>query len=166
MRLTAGKVRQHGALAQLAARLIWDQEATGSNPACSTTGKPEHNFSPFFDGKETNHVRFDLRQSISTQAAYQTFWNGSRKLFVNLTSAAGSDSLVHKWIPIVKTNHSPIKGGNLMAQEYEAPNKRQKQLIKKRGLNPENYVVLRELNYALFLIDKRFKTIKVIDKRS
>jgi hypothetical protein len=59
-----------------------------------------------------------------------------------------------------------MKGGNLMAQEYAVPNKRQKQLIKKRGLNPENYVVLRELNYALFLIDKRFKTIKVIDKRS
>ena len=33
-------------------------------------------------------------------------------------------------------------------------------------LNPDDYVVLKELNYSLFLIDKRFKTIKVINKRS
>jgi hypothetical protein len=56
---------------------------------------------PFFDGKEKNHARFDLRQSISTQAAYQIFRDSSRKLFVNLTSAAGSDSLVHQWLQVV-----------------------------------------------------------------
>ena len=94
--VTAGRDRQHGALAQLAARMIWDQEAAGSSPACSTTGKPGIIFQPFFDGKETNHVRFDLRQSISTQTAYQ-IRKGIRYLSINLTSAAGSDALVHQW---------------------------------------------------------------------
>lgn len=51
-------------------------------------------------------------------------------------------------------------------QKNDAPNKRQKELIKSRGLNPEHYKVLRELNYSLFLIDVRTKTIKILDKRS
>ena len=51
-------------------------------------------------------------------------------------------------------------------QKNATPNKRQRDLIKKRGLNPDNYTVLRELNYSLFLIDRRDKTIKILDKRS
>ena len=33
-----GGIRGYGAVAQLAARVIWDHEAAGSNPVCSTTG--------------------------------------------------------------------------------------------------------------------------------
>ena len=51
-------------------------------------------------------------------------------------------------------------------QEYAKPNARQKQLIRRRGLNPANYTVLKELNYSLFIIDRRDKTIKILDKRS
>lgn len=51
-------------------------------------------------------------------------------------------------------------------QKNATPNKNQKVLIKKRGLDPDNYTVLKELNYSLFLIDRRNKTIKVLDKRS
>ena len=51
-------------------------------------------------------------------------------------------------------------------QKNATPNKNQKVLIKKRGLDPDNYTVLKELNYSLFLIDRRDKTIKVLDKRS
>lgn len=53
-----------------------------------------------------------------------------------------------------------------MAQKNAKPNKNQKRLIESRGLIPENYTVLKELNYALFLIDKRDGTIKIINKRS
>lgn len=53
-----------------------------------------------------------------------------------------------------------------MAQKNATPNRRQKDMIKKRGLDPANYTVLKELNYSLFLIDRRDKTIKIIDKRS
>jgi len=53
-----------------------------------------------------------------------------------------------------------------MVQKNATPNKRQKALIKSRGLNPDDYTVLKELNYSLFLIDRRYKTIKIIDKRS
>ena len=51
-------------------------------------------------------------------------------------------------------------------QKNATPNKNQKVLIKKRGLDPDNYTVLKELNYSLFLIDRRDKTIKILDKRS
>lgn len=51
-------------------------------------------------------------------------------------------------------------------QKNATPNKRQCDLIKKRGMNQDNYTVLRELNYSLFLIDRRDKTIKILDKRS
>ena len=53
-----------------------------------------------------------------------------------------------------------------MAQKNATPNKNQKRLIISRGLNPDNYTVLKELNYSLFLIDRRDKTIKIINKRS
>ena len=53
-----------------------------------------------------------------------------------------------------------------MAQKNATPNKKQKVLIRRRGRNPDNYTVLKELNYSLFLIDKRDKSIKIIEKRS
>ena len=53
-----------------------------------------------------------------------------------------------------------------MAKNNATPNKNQKVLIRRRGLNPDNYTVLKELNYSLFLIDKRDKSIKIIEKRS
>ena len=53
-----------------------------------------------------------------------------------------------------------------MAQKNARPNKNQKKLILSRGLNPDNYTVYKELNYVLFLIDNRDKTIKIINKRS
>lgn len=53
-----------------------------------------------------------------------------------------------------------------MAQKNATPNKNHKRLILSRGLNPDNYTVYKELNYVLFLIDKRDKTIKIINKRS
>ena len=53
-----------------------------------------------------------------------------------------------------------------MAQKNATPNKNQKKLILSRGLNADNYTVYKELNYVLFLIDKRDKTIKIINKRS
>lgn len=53
-----------------------------------------------------------------------------------------------------------------MAQKNATPNTRQKALIRNRGLDPNNYTVLKELNYSLYLIDRRDKTIKIIDKRS
>lgn len=51
-------------------------------------------------------------------------------------------------------------------QKNAAPNKRQRIIIRSRGLNPDNYTVYKELNCSLFLIDRRTKTIKIIDKRS
>ena len=53
-----------------------------------------------------------------------------------------------------------------MAQKNASPNKNQKKLILSRGLNPDNYTVYKELNYVLFLIDKRDKTVKIINKRN
>lgn len=51
-----------------------------------------------------------------------------------------------------------------MAQKNASPNNRQKQLIRSRGLNPNNYTVVKELNYTLFLKYKRFGTFKIINK--
>lgn len=41
-----------------------------------------------------------------------------------------------------------------------------KTLLKRNGLIPENYLLLKELNYTLFLIDVRNNTIKIVNKRS
>lgn len=51
-------------------------------------------------------------------------------------------------------------------QKNATPNKKQKAIIRSRGLDPDNYTVLKELNYSIFLIDRRTKTVKIIDKRS
>lgn len=41
-----------------------------------------------------------------------------------------------------------------------------KALLKRNGLNPENYLLLKELNYTLFLVDVRNNTVKILNKRS
>ena len=51
-----------------------------------------------------------------------------------------------------------------MAQKNAAPNHRQAQIIRYRGLDPKYYTVVRELNFSLFIQDRRDKTIKIIDK--
>lgn len=51
-------------------------------------------------------------------------------------------------------------------QKYETPNKNQKAIIKKRGLDPDDYVAIRQLNYCLYILHRRNKTVKIIDKRS
>ena len=52
-----------------------------------------------------------------------------------------------------------------MAQKNAAPDKRQAALIKARGLDPRYYTVMRELNYTLFIRDRRDGTVKIIDKQ-
>jgi hypothetical protein len=53
-----------------------------------------------------------------------------------------------------------------VAQKFTEPNNRQRQLIRKRGMNWHDFLVIKELNYALYLWDKRFDSVKIIDKRS
>lgn len=52
-----------------------------------------------------------------------------------------------------------------MAQKNASPKKNLKKLIISRGLNPDNYTVMKELNYTVLLKVKRYGTVKVIDKR-
>lgn len=52
-----------------------------------------------------------------------------------------------------------------MAQKkYPPPNKKQAALIKYRGYDPRYYVVMKELNFSLFIKDIRDGTVKIIDK--
>lgn len=51
-----------------------------------------------------------------------------------------------------------------MAQKNTAPNKLQADLLRRRGLDPKYYTVMRELNYTLFIKDRRDGTVKIIDK--
>lgn len=51
-----------------------------------------------------------------------------------------------------------------MVQKNAAPNKQQAALIRARGLDPRYYTVMRELNYSIFLKDRRDGTVKIIDK--
>lgn len=40
----------------------------------------------------------------------------------------------------------------------------QKAMLRRRGLDPADYVVLKKLNFILFLLNKKTNTIKVIDR--
>lgn len=51
-----------------------------------------------------------------------------------------------------------------MAQKNAAPDKRQAALIWAHGLDPRYYTVMRELNYSVFLKDRRDGSVKIIDK--
>lgn len=53
-----------------------------------------------------------------------------------------------------------------MAQKNAAPDKRQRALIRAHGLDPKYYTVMRELNYSMFLRDRRDGIVKLIDKKS
>ena len=45
------------------------------------------------------------------------------------------------------------------------PNRRQAALIKRRGLDPKNYYVIKELNYHIYLRDRRNGIVKILDIR-
>lgn len=53
-----------------------------------------------------------------------------------------------------------------MKQRGEKPTKLQAELLRRRGLDPRYYMILRELNYSVFIIDIRDNTIKLLEKRS
>ena len=48
----------------------------------------------------------------------------------------------------------------------EYPNANDRDLIKRRGLNPADYTVEKRLNYVLILRNKHTGLLKFIDKRS
>lgn len=52
-----------------------------------------------------------------------------------------------------------------MAQMNATPNKRQAELIRRHGLEPKNYAVMKELNYSIYLRDRRNGMIKILDIR-
>lgn len=52
-----------------------------------------------------------------------------------------------------------------MAQKNATPTKLQAQLIRKRGLDPKDFVVVKALNYTLFLKNRHTGAVKIIDKR-
>lgn len=49
-------------------------------------------------------------------------------------------------------------------KEYQAPDRRQQALLRRHGLEWRNYLVKRELNTSIFLLDRRNGTVKIIDK--
>ena len=51
-----------------------------------------------------------------------------------------------------------------MEQKYKPLTTNQKHILRRRGLDHKNYRLLKELNYALFLIDIRDNTVKIITK--
>lgn len=53
-----------------------------------------------------------------------------------------------------------------MAQKNASPNACQAELIRRRGLDPKDYVVVKALNYTMFLKNRHTGVIKIIDKRS
>lgn len=54
-----------------------------------------------------------------------------------------------------------------MAKQYPAPPKRnQKEMIKRRGLNPADYIVLKDTFASLYLKDLRNGRIKIIYKQN
>lgn len=52
-----------------------------------------------------------------------------------------------------------------MAQKNAAPDKRQAEIIRARGYDPRFFAVIRELNYTMFIKDRRDGTVKIIDKK-
>ena len=51
-----------------------------------------------------------------------------------------------------------------MKHKNAAPNKQQAALLRARGLDPRYYTIMRELNFTLFIKDRRDGTVKIIDK--
>ena len=52
-----------------------------------------------------------------------------------------------------------------MKQKNVAPNKQQAALLRAHGLDPRYYTIMRELNFTLFIKDRRDGTVKIIDKQ-
>ena len=53
-----------------------------------------------------------------------------------------------------------------MAKKYLRPNKRQHELIRRRLLDPINYLVIKETYSSLYLWDKRYGKIHIITKNN
>ena len=53
-----------------------------------------------------------------------------------------------------------------MAKKYPRPNKRQYDIIRRRFLDPINYLVIKETYSTLYLWDKRSGKIQIITKRN
>lgn len=49
-------------------------------------------------------------------------------------------------------------------KEYPVPNYRQRELLRRHGLDWHFYMVKRELNYNIFFVDRRDGSVKIIDK--
>lgn len=47
---------------------------------------------------------------------------------------------------------------------YRKLNHNQKTMLRRRGMDPNNYVLLKNTNAALYLLDLRFNKVKVIHK--
>ena len=67
-------------------------------PSPAPWALPRHNFSTILRKGENNGSTFDPR--VSASKAAQISRNGSPDIYINLTSAAGSDSLVHKRVSV------------------------------------------------------------------
>lgn len=46
-----------------------------------------------------------------------------------------------------------------------SPNKQQAEFIRRAGLDPIYFTVMRELNNSMIICDRRDKSIQIIDKR-
>ena len=44
------------------------------------------------------------------------------------------------------------------------PNKRQRNMLRRRGYDPQFYLIVRELNYSIFIKDVRTGIVKLLDK--
>lgn len=51
-----------------------------------------------------------------------------------------------------------------MAQKNAAPDKRQAALMKSHGYDPRYFTVIRDLNFTMFIKDRRDGTVHIIDK--
>jgi len=50
--------------------------------------------------------------------------------------------------------------------ERKKPNRTQRVMIKRRGLDPKNYAVLSETYSSLYLLDLRYNKVKILYKRN
>lgn len=48
----------------------------------------------------------------------------------------------------------------------EFPNYNERAILKRRGLNPADYIVEKRLNYTLILRNRYTRMLKIVDKRS
>ena len=77
------------------------------------------------------------------------------RMFISFDSGVGS-------IPIRATTR---KEGDFVAQTA-LPNTNERVMIKRRGLNPSDYFVVKRLNYTIILKHRVTGMLKFMDKRS